>query len=197
MDNHLSRLGYRGRYSAYWAYMRCEVFQGDITTLAVDAIVNAANTSLLGGGGVDGAIHSVAGPDLLDASKDLAPCPHGNAVITDGFNLPARFVIHAVGPIFRDGTHGESNILARTYQSSLELALEHKLETVAFPCISTGAYRFPKYEAAKIAISSIADWQANHPHPACVVFCCYDRKNFEIYSEQIHEWHESNGGESN
>lgn len=173
--------------------MNCELFQGDITILSIDAIVNAASSSLLGGGGVDGAIHAAAGPELLSASKSLAPCPQGSAVVTPGFNLPTRFVIHAVGPIYRDGQRGEAEILGKTYTSSLEIALRHEFETIAFPCISTGAYRFPKHQAAQIAIKTVADWQVNHPRPVRVIFCCYDSENFEIYSELIRQWHEANG----
>lgn len=171
--------------------MKCKVFQGDITQLEVDAIVNAANSSLLGGGGVDGAIHAAAGPDLMVASRELAPCPPGNAVLTEGFDLLARFVIHAVGPIYRSGKRGEADLLKDTYLASLQIANEKKLNTVAFPCISTGAYRFPKKSAAIIAIKSTAQWQVNHEYPRLVIFCCFDSENSEIYSDLIHQWQQT------
>jgi len=127
----------------------------DITTLDVDAIVNAANTSLLGGGGVDGAIHRAAGPELLAACRPLGGCPTGSAKITPGFRLPARFVIHAVGPVWRGGGHGEDRLLASCYESALRLAAQHRLRSIAFPAISCGAYRFPVDRAASIAVQSV------------------------------------------
>jgi O-acetyl-ADP-ribose deacetylase (regulator of RNase III) len=127
-------------------------FRGDITREAVDAIVNAANPSLLGGGGVDGAIHRAAGPDLLEACRRIGGCPTGEARITPGFRLPARWVIHTVGPVWRGGERGERDLLRSCYRSSLDLAVRHEARTVSFPCISTGAYGFPPDEAAAIAV---------------------------------------------
>lgn len=166
---------------------RIEIFRGDITTLAVDAIVNAANQFLRGGGGVDGAIHSAAGPDLETASSALAPCHPGNAVLTPGFNLPARFVIHAVGPVYDGGDYGESDKLRATYESALRIASEQRFETIAFPCISTGAFGFPQGKACKIAIATVADWQQENEYPKVVVFCCYDSFDDELYQERFEE----------
>lgn len=149
---------------------RIQIVSGDITRLDVDAIVNAANTSLLGGGCVDGAIHRAAGPQLLEACRTLGGCPTGEARITPGFNLPARWVIHTVGPIWRDGRHGEDQLLASCYRASLALAREHGLATVAFPAISTGAYRFPIDRAAGIAVREVAAVLSEHADLERVVF---------------------------
>jgi O-acetyl-ADP-ribose deacetylase (regulator of RNase III) len=142
---------------------RIEVRQADITTLPVDAIVNAANTSLLGGGGVDGAIHRAAGPRLLEACRTIGGCPTGEARITAGFDLPARWVIHTVGPVWRGGSQGEDALLASCYRESLGLAQHAGARTVAFPAISTGAYGFPMARAARIAVAEIAAWLQDHP----------------------------------
>jgi O-acetyl-ADP-ribose deacetylase (regulator of RNase III) len=142
---------------------RIEVVQADITTLPVDAIVNAANTSLLGGGGVDGAIHRAAGPRLLEACRKIGGCPTGEARITPGFDLPARWVIHTVGPVWRDGRSGEDDLLASCYRESLDLASTAGARTVAFPAISTGAYGFPMPRAATIAVTEIASYLDSHP----------------------------------
>ncbi|MDD2196959.1 MAG: O-acetyl-ADP-ribose deacetylase [Bacteroidales bacterium] len=160
---------------------------GDITGLEVDAIVNAANTSLLGGGGVDGAIHRVAGSQLLDECKTIGGCPTGEARITKGYNLKARHVIHTVGPIWTDGTMGEPDLLRNAYNNSLALAKEHKLKSVAFPNISTGVYRFPKRMAARIAIKTTKDFLAKNSTPKQVVFICFDEDNYNIYKELIAE----------
>lgn len=166
---------------------RISLILGDITTLKVDAIVNAANTSLLGGGGVDGAIHRVAGPQLLDECKTVGGCPTGEARITKGYNLKARHVIHTVGPVWTDGTMGEPDLLHNAYSNSLTLAKEHKLKSVAFPNISTGVYRFPKRMAARIAIRTTKDFLAKNNTPKQVVFICFDEDNYNIYKEQLAE----------
>lgn len=156
------------------------VTQADITSLAADAIVNAANSSLLGGGGVDGAIHAAAGPELLEECKTLGGCPTGEARITKGYRLPARYVIHTVGPVWRGGNNHESELLASCYRNSLNLALEHGLSSVAFPNISTGVYRFPKADAAQIAIATVRSVLAGHPGLE-VTFACFDAENHGLY----------------
>ena len=143
--------------------VRIEVERGDITAMAVDAIVNAANESLAGGGGVDGAIHRAAGPELVVASRAQAPCPTGEARITPGFALPARFVVHAVGPVWRGGGRGEAGLLAGAYMASLDLAADAGARTIAFPAISTGVYGYPKAAAAEIALTAIRGWTAANP----------------------------------
>ena len=137
---------------------RLEVIQGDITRQSIDAIVNAANTSLLGGGGVDGAIHRAAGPMLLEECRDLGGCDTGSAKITRGYRLPAKWVIHTVGPVWRGGSHGEDDLLARCYRNSLALARQHGLATLAFPSISIGAYGFPVERVCRIALREIAEF---------------------------------------
>ena len=153
---------------------RIDIVEGDITTLALDAIVNAANTTLLGGGGVDGAIHRAAGPDLLAACAALGGCATGEAKITPGFDLPARYVVHTVGPVWGGGERGETGLLASCYRNSLALAREHGLASIAFPAISTGAYGFPPDRAAWIAVTATLDMLAQADDIARVVFCCFD-----------------------
>ena len=164
---------------------RMRVVEGDITRLDVDAIVNAANTSLLGGGGVDGAIHRAAGPGLLAECQKLNGCPVGEARITDGYRLPARHVIHTVGPVWRGGASGERELLRSCYLECLRLAAEAGLQTIAFPAISTGAYRYPKKEASSVAVDAVAEWLAEHDLPATVTFCCYGAADAELYRSRL------------
>jgi len=166
---------------------KIELIQGDITKLSVEAIVNAANNSLLGGGGVDGAIHRAAGPQLLEECRRLKGCGTGQAKITKGYKLPARYVIHTVGPVWRGGGMGEETLLRSAYQNSLRLAAENGLKTIAFPNISTGVYGFPKNRAAAIAIKTTMDFLKEHPEIKKVVFVCFDQENFEIYERALAE----------
>ena len=158
-----------------------EIIQGDITKLNVDAIVNAANCSLLGGGGVDGAIHRAAGPELLKACIPLNGCETGKAKITPGFRLPAKFVIHTPGPIYRDGLHGEPALLESCYKSCLDLAEENGCETVAFPAISAGVYGYPWKAAAEIAIRTVDKFSARNVKK--VIFCCFGDEMLKVYQE--------------
>jgi O-acetyl-ADP-ribose deacetylase (regulator of RNase III) len=159
--------------------------QGDITTLAVDAIVNAANSSLLGGGGVDGAIHDAAGPELLQECQSLGGCPTGGARITRGYRLPARHVIHAVGPVWRGGTKGEDALLAACYRNALTLAAKHTLRSIAFPAISTGIFRFPSDRAARIAVAEVRRFLADDPALERVIFCCFDQTTLVQYRRAL------------
>jgi O-acetyl-ADP-ribose deacetylase (regulator of RNase III) len=152
---------------------RIVVQQADITTLKVDAIVNAANQSLLGGGGVDGAIHRAAGPDLLKECRTLGGCPTGEARITKGYRLPARYVIHAVGPRYRDGNHGEPEQLANCYKYSLELAVARELKTIAFPAISCGIYGYPIPDAARIAVGTVTEFLSGDRTLEKIIFACF------------------------
>ena len=174
-----------------------KIIQGDITTLAVDAIVNAANQVMLGGGGVDGAIHRAAGPELYEAClkvPEVRPgvrCPTGEARITLGFKLPAKFVIHTVGPVYRDGFHGEPEKLAACYCNSLALAAENGCKSIAFPCISTGVYGYPKEEAAQIAVREVREFltqrrkDAESAEEMEVVFCCFSERDMAVYNSLV------------
>ncbi|WP_379653509.1 O-acetyl-ADP-ribose deacetylase [Pseudoxanthomonas sp. UC19_8] len=155
--------------------------RADITTLNVDAIVNAANSSLLGGGGVDGAIHRAAGPELVAACRLLGGCQTGQARITAGYRLPARYVIHTVGPVWRGGEHGEAALLADCYRNSLRLAGERDLASLAFPCISTGIYGFPPAPAAKIAVETVRAEAVAYPSLREVLFCCFSQEDLALY----------------
>jgi O-acetyl-ADP-ribose deacetylase (regulator of RNase III) len=164
---------------------RILLIRGDITKLAVDAIVNAANTTLLGGGGVDGAIHKAAGPELLKECRTLNGCKTGEARMTKGYNLPAKHVIHTVGPVWSGGNHKEPDLLKACYLNSLLLASSHKIETIAFPNISTGVYGYPKREAAEIAIAAVMSCLLNHREIKKVYFVVFDEENYSIYYEML------------
>lgn len=163
---------------------RIEVRQGDITELAADAIVNAANTSLLGGGGVDGAIHRAAGPELLAACRQIGGCPTGEARLTEGYRLPSRFVIHTVGPIYK-GTDQDRSALASCYRNSLNLAMEFGLERIAFPAISCGVYRYPIEKACRVAIDTTCEFLAGHPMPERVIFMLFSDGHQKVYEQYL------------
>lgn len=162
-----------------------ELIQADITQLDVDAIVNAANSTLLGGGGVDGAIHRAAGPQLLDECISLGGCPTGDAKITRGYNLKARYIIHTVGPVWQGGENNESDLLANCYMNSLSLAVGNNCTSIAFPNISTGIYGFPKKLAADIAIREVRSFILTNKMISKVFFCCFDSENFQIYQQLL------------
>lgn len=164
---------------------RIHARQADITTLAVDAIVNAANTSLLGGGGVDGAIHRAAGPQLLGECRQLGGCAVGDARLTRGYRLPARYVIHTVGPIWHGGVQGEPALLAACYRRSLEIAAEHDLQSIAFPGISTGVYGYPVELAAAIAIEEVRASIARLPSIGDIIFCCFSERHLALYQSRL------------
>lgn len=162
-----------------------ELVRGDITRQHVDAVVNAANTSLLGGGGVDGAIHNAAGPELLEVCRKIGGCPTGEARITPGFSLPARSVIHTVGPIWQDGDHGEDGLLASCYRNSMRLANENGVRSIAFPSISTGVYRFPLERAARIAVHELRDAGNQYPEIDIIRVVAYSPDTWDAYKRAM------------
>ena len=164
---------------------RIEIKKGDITNLKVDAIVNAANTSLLGGGGVDGTIHRAAGPQLLEFNRKLGGCKTGEAKISPGFNLPAKYIIHTVGPVWTGGNNNEDKLLASCYNCSLKLATENGIKTIAFPAISTGVYRFPLEGATKIAVTEVKKFLEKNESIEKVIFVCFDDDDYNAYKKVI------------
>jgi len=166
---------------------RIELYLGDITKLHVDAIVNAANNTLLGGGGVDGAIHRAAGPQLLEECRTLGGCKTGEAKITKGYNLPAKHVIHTVGPVWRGGNNGEDELLRNAYRNSLKLAAENSVKTIAFPAISTGVYSFPLDRATKIAVEEVLKFLSNNDSIEKVIFACFNEKTYECYQSVLEQ----------
>jgi O-acetyl-ADP-ribose deacetylase (regulator of RNase III) len=165
---------------------RLEVVQGDLTRLAVSAIVNAANPGLLGGGGVDGAIHRAAGPALLEACRALGSCPTGQARLTPGYALPAEWVIHTVGPVWQGGGKGEAELLEKAWTNSLKVAADNDFDTVAFPSLSTGAYGYPLAPAAGIAVRAVKAFLARNPRPRKVIICAFDTRAYTTYLTAVH-----------
>ena len=168
---------------------KIEIIQGDITRIAVDAIVNAANSSLMGGGGVDGAIHRAGGPQILEECRKIVArqggCPTGEAVITTAGRLPSKYVIHTVGPVWRGGNSGEHNLLASCYTSSIKLAAAHQCNAIAFPNISTGVYGFPKNEAAQVAIETVHTTLQQESSVSLIIMVCFDAENFELLQMEL------------
>lgn len=164
---------------------RMKILVGDITKLQVDAVVNAANEAMCGGGGVDGAIHRAGGPELLQECLKVGGCPQGEARLTKGYRLPAKHIIHTVGPVWEGGGYGEADVLASAYRSSLEVAEEIGAKTVAFPCISTGVYGYPKPQACEIAVNTVSKWLSEHETPREVTFCCFAEDDATLYRERL------------
>ncbi|MCE9547698.1 MAG: O-acetyl-ADP-ribose deacetylase [Planctomycetia bacterium] len=169
------------------ARQRIQLVTGDITKLSVAAIVTAANEALVGGHGVDGAVHRAAGPGLFAECRDIGYCPEGEARITKGHLLPAKYIIHTVGPVWEDGRHGEERLLRSCYTNSLQLAEAHGISTIAFPCIATGAHEYPAEEACRVAVAAVANWLESHELPNEVVFCCYEESDATLYRERLSE----------
>jgi O-acetyl-ADP-ribose deacetylase (regulator of RNase III) len=166
---------------------RIKVVRGDITRLDVDVIVNAANGSLLGGGGVDGAIHRAAGPGLMVECRTLDGCPTGEVRITGGHGLHAKYVIHAVGPVYQTGRHGEPDQLRLCYDNALRLAADKEAESIAFPCISTGVFGYPKADACRVATETVIGWLRRHEHPQRVIFCCFEGTDATLYRNRLRD----------
>jgi O-acetyl-ADP-ribose deacetylase (regulator of RNase III) len=164
---------------------RVKVVVGDITRLHVDAVVTAANEALCGGGGVDGAVHRAAGPGLLEECLKIGHCPPGEARATGAYRLPARLVVHTVGPVWEGGGHGEQQTLESCYRSSLELAAEKGAASIAFPCIATGVYGYPRAEACEVAVAATLQWLREHEQPREVVFCCFAEEDARLYRERL------------
>lgn len=169
------------------AIERIEIIDDDITRQRVDAIVNAANSSLLGGGGVDGAIHRAAGPQLLAECRTLGGCPTGQARITKGYNLPAKYVIHTVGPVWEGGADNEDQLLENCYRNALKLAVEHDIHTIAFPSISTGIYGFPIARASRIAVKTVKAFLEQEQRIEKVIFVCFGQRDYQVYQETVQE----------
>lgn len=167
------------------AIERMRLVVGDITALAVEAVVTSANEALCGGHGVDGAIHRAAGPGLFEECRTLGICSPGEAKITGGHLLPARHVIHTVGPVWEGGRFGEAETLRSCYRASLALADERGIETIAFPCIATGVYEYPRAQACEVAVEAVRRWLETHERPADVLFCCYENEDAELYRERL------------
>ncbi len=170
---------------------RVQFIVGDITSLEVDAVVSAANESLIGGGGVDGAVHAAAGPGLFEECRSIGLCPEGEARLTGGYLLPAKHIIHTVGPVYEDGSFGEANVLRSAYESSLCLAEENAIRSIAFPCIATGTYGFPNAVACEIAVDTVTKWLECHEYPELIVFCCFEEPDISLYRERL-----SNAGQA-
>jgi len=166
---------------------RIQVVVGDITKLAVDAVVTSANEALCGGGGVDGAVHHAAGPALLEECLKIGYCPPGEARLTGAYLLPAKYIIHTVGPVWEQGYFGEVDVLAGCYRACLRLAEKHGVRTIAFPSLATGVNGYPREEASQVAATAVSTWLDAHPHPDQVVFCCLDAENAELYRHALQE----------